>query len=226
MTAPAPTPGAPEAPPAAPPTAPPAAPAPTPAPSGQAPAPVDWDGKVESLDPKVQKMITDLRKEAGDSRTAKNAESERVKAILKAAGIDVGDEDPVKAAENSARERDEARAEARVLKVERAVEKAARTAGADEDLLTAVLAHQGHLAKLDPTAADFTAALDALVKAAVDSNPKLKTGRVPVPSSVDHAGGSGEGAHDLDAQIADATKNRDFVRAISLKRQKAYGAPA
>jgi len=64
------------------------------------------------------------------------------------------------------------------------------------------------------------------VKTAVDSNPKLKTGRAPVPSSVDHAGGSGEGAHDIDAQIEEATKNRNFARAISLKRQKAYGTTA
>lgn len=232
MTAPAApvTPDAPAAP-VAPPTAPaaPVVPAPPTTPPAAPGAPTDpfagWDGKIESLPAAAQKVITDLRKENGDTRAAKNVESERVKAILKAAGIETEDDDPVKALETARAAATASAAEARTLRVEIALSNAARTHGADESLLVAVLSHKGEIAKLDPAAADFTQTLDALVKDTVEKNPKLKGSAAPGASGIPGSGGPGP-VTDIDAQIAEATKAGNHQLAISLKRQKAYAPRA
>lgn len=134
-----------------------------------------WDGKVESLPEDVQRMIRDARKEAGDSRAAKNAADERTKAILKAAGIATEEDDPVKVLEQTKKERDDLAAENKLNKVERAAEKAGRKHGADVDELLDRQSFREQLKKLDPAAAGFEAELDALVKATVDANPKLRS---------------------------------------------------
>lgn len=152
-------------------------------------------GKVEDLPDWAQRIIRDTRKEAGDARAAgkkaaDEAQAALTKSIGKALGLIKDDEkpDPAKLTEQLTA----TQAEARTLKVERALDKAARKHGADEDLLVAVLAHNGELKKLDPTADDFTKTLDALVKTTVDANPKLKATQAAAASGVDGAGGSGE----------------------------------
>ncbi|SOD72727.1 hypothetical protein SAMN05892883_2076 [Jatrophihabitans sp. GAS493] len=231
MTAPVTPPAAPtdpQTPPTAP-TTPPAAPVTPPATVPPAPTPADvfanWDGKVETLPEAAQRIIRDARKEAGDSRTAKNAEAERVKAILAAAGIDTGDEDPVKALETARAERDQLAAEAKTLRVERALDAAARTHKADAALLTAVLAHNGELTKLDPASATFATELDALVLKAVADNPKLKDTQAASASGIPSSGGPGVPA-DIEVQIAEATKAGNHRLAIALKRQQAYASQA
>lgn len=222
MTAPAPTAGPSEATGTAPAGAPDATPA-SPAPStGQAPAAPPVASTVDDLPDWAQKALKDARAEAAKTRVESKAEADaRVKALLQAAGIETDETDPAKAADQIARERDEARSEVRSIKVERAIELAGRTAGADADLLVAVLSHKGELSKLDPAADDFAAAVKAAIDKAIADNPKLKTGQAPGASGVDHSGGSGEGAHTLDAQIAEATKAGNHGLAIALKRQAA-----
>lgn len=61
-----------------------------------------------------------------------------------------------------------------ILRVEGSVERAARKAGADEDLLVAKLARDGKLKGLDPEASDFTDKVNKLVTDAITANPRLK----------------------------------------------------
>lgn len=138
--------------------------------------------------------VRKLRDEAASHRVkAKDAETKHTQtldAIAKALGL-ASDEtpDPAKLTEQLTA----SQAEARTLKVERALGKAAHTHGADEDLLAAVLAHKGKLGNLDPTAADFATTVDALVKETVAANPKLRaTGQGPARSGGDHTGGTGQ----------------------------------
>jgi hypothetical protein len=162
---------------------------------------------VDQLPAWAQKIIRDTRKEAGDNRTkataAESAAEERVNKILEAAGIKPAGEalDPAKLTEQLSA-KDQA---IRRLTVERALDKAARKNGADEDLLTAVLAHQGALGELDPTASDFTEKLDALVKSAVGANPKLKAARAAAASGIELSGGTGEQGQITAAQLAQMT---------------------
>jgi hypothetical protein len=65
---------------------------------------------------------------------------------------------------------------------------AARTAGADEALVTAVLSHGGKLKDLDPAAADFAVKVKTLVDEAIAANPRLKLEATP---AVPAAGGRG-----------------------------------
>jgi hypothetical protein len=150
---------------------------------------VEWDGKVETLPPAAQKIIADLRKEDGDERMA----AKTLAAIQKALNPDAkGDEKPTAEALTTAlAAKDET---IRTLRVERALDKAAAAQDADADLLDAVLARKGSLKELDPSAKDFTSKLDALVKAELDANPKLKLVRAASASSANFSGGSAEGA--------------------------------
>jgi hypothetical protein len=70
------------------------------------------------------------------------------------------------------------------LLAERAVEKAARAAGGDEDLVTAWVAHKGLLKDLDPGSADFATKVAALVKTEIEGNAKLKAGDAAVTPPV------------------------------------------
>ena len=191
-------PAVPEAPPVAPPEAPPAAP-----PTGPA-------ENVDQLPDWAQKIIRDTRKEAGDNRTkaltAETAAQERVNKILEAAGIKTAEEplDAAKLTEQlSAKDQS-----IRNLTVERALDKAARKAGADEDLLDAVLTRKGALAGLDPSATDFAQQLDALVKAEVDANPKLKAARAAGASGIEQTGGTGEQGQITEQQLKTMTPDQ------------------
>lgn len=167
----------------------------------------DWDGNIDSLPPAAQKVIRDLRKEAGDNRVAKNTAEQAAeqrtqdmaRALAKAAGIELPDDkvDPEKLQKLLEEEQAKAAAkdgEARVAKIELAVLKGAPKHQADADALLDSRGFLTKIAELDPTAEDFAAKIDAAIKEAIKDNPKLKAGRAPGASGADHAGGSGEGA--------------------------------
>lgn len=218
--------------------APPAADPAPPAPAATAPpaddpappagAPAEWDGKVESLPDAAQKMIRDLRAESAERRTkltaAEQAQQDAIRALAKAAGIEIpGDTDAAPDPAQLAQELTTAQQASRQAAVELAVYKTASKHSGDPEALLDSRAFLANVATLDPTAEDFTTSVDAAIKAALDANPKLKAARPgPAASGADHSGGSGEGQHDIDAQIEAATKKGDHALAIRLKRQKAY----
>lgn len=147
------------------------------------------------------------------ARTASkdNARAEITAKLAEALGITPKEVDPAEVA----RQLTTAQSEARTLKIDREVDRAARKAGADEDLVGAVLARKGALAKLDPAADDFTKRVTELVKAEVDGNPRLKLTPDPVTpapaakgATGNFGGGSGEGGKrpGLTAAIAGALK--------------------
>lgn len=146
-------------------------------------------------------------KEALQRTKLKEAEDKHqavLDSIAKALGVKGSEEvDPAKLTEQLTA----AQAEARQLKVERAVERAARTHGADEALLTAVLAHQGKLTGFDPASDTFATDVDALVAEAVEANPRLKAETTapapagPARSGGDFSAGSGAGQPISEAQL-------------------------
>ena len=164
----------------------PADPAPA-EPSNPAPVePAAWDGKVESLPADVQKIITDLRTEAGDERVAKKT----LAAIQKALDPNASEEskpDPAKLAEQLTT----TQTEAQQVRAENAVLRTASRVGADPD---ALLDSRGFLAKLKDTDPTDTAAITALVEAAVKDNPKFRLARAADRNGTDFNGGSGEGS--------------------------------
>jgi uncharacterized protein YhaN len=181
-----------------PPAAPPAAP-PTPAAPAAAPS---WDGKVESLPADVQKLITDLRTEAGNhrvkARDAETAAQARIKAALEALGIK-NDEDPVEAAKKAAQERDSAATEAARARRELAVFKNAATHGADPARLLDSTSFLASIDGLDPSKDGEK--IDAAIKAAVESNPYLKATRAVGASGIEQTGGSGEQGQITEEQL-------------------------
>lgn len=169
-------------------------PAPAPAADPAPAVPTEWDGKVESLPDPVQKMIRDLRKEAGDRRTALTAAEQRqqdvVRAFAKAAGIELPGDEQAPNPDELTQQLTASQQAARQSAVELAVYRAAGTAGADADALLDSRRFLDSLADVDPSDA---AAITAAIQAAVGANPKLKAGRAPGASSVDHgAAGPGE----------------------------------
>lgn len=167
------------------------------------PAENGWDGKIESLDPGVQKIITDLRKEAGDNRvkakTATDQQQNILAAIAKAAGIDVpGDQpDPEKLAQSLTEAQTKAATAAREL----AIFKSAATAGADPSRLLDSNAFMTSVAGLDPNDGQ---AIQAAINAAVAANPLLKASQAAAASGTE-LGGTGETGQITEAQLAQMT---------------------
>lgn len=172
-----------------------------------------WDGKVESLPADAQKMIRDLRQENGTRRTALTAaeqkQQEVVRAFAKAAGIPLPDDQAAPDPAQLTEQLTAAQQAQRQTAVELAVYRTASKHQGDPDALLDSRSFLTAVENLDPTAADFAAQVDAAIKAAVDSNPKLKAGRVPGASGADHPGGSGE-THD---PAASARPGVDRIRA-------------
>lgn len=170
--------------------APPADPAPAPAPAPADPAPATWnpdawDGKVETLPSAAQKIITDLRKEAGDERVAKKT----LDAILKTINPDGGEEAPDPAA--LAQQLTAAQQERRSTAIELAIHKTAAQHGGNPAALTDSRAFLAKVADLDPTAEDFTQKVTDAAKAAVTENPTLKATQVVTKSGSEIPGGPG-----------------------------------
>jgi len=152
-----------------------AAPAPTPA-VPAAPAVAKFDPNDPAIKAHLDKVLADERKriateEGGKARdnARAGARDEALTKIAEALGIKPAEVDPAKVAADLT----SAQAEVRTLRIDRAIDVAARAAKADEQLVGAVLLRAGKLATLDPAAADFTAKVEALVKEAVAANPRL-----------------------------------------------------
>ena len=197
------------------------------APTAQAPTATAETGKVEDLPEWAQKIIRDSRDEAGKARTtakanaAAEARTALAQEIGKALGLVKDDEtpDPAKLTEQLTA----TQAQARQAAIELAVYKAAGKHSGDPVAILDSRAFLASVQALDPNGSDFNTAVDAAIKAAVDGNPKLKsTAPAAGASTVQHAGGSGEAARTLDAQIEEARKAGKHELAISLQRQKAY----
>ena len=110
--------------------------------------------------------------EGAKARTGskENARQETLAEIAKMLGLGPKESiDPHQIAQQLAA----AQAEARDLKIGAAVDRAARALRADDELVGAVLARAGKLTGLDPSADDFATKVEALVKAAVEANPRL-----------------------------------------------------
>lgn len=165
-----------------------------------------WDGKVESLDPAVQKMITDLRGEAAASRTnakataAQEAEAALAQKIGQALGL-VKDGDDAPKPEELTAQVATSQAAARAAQVELAVYKAAAAANADPQALLDSRSFLDAVKDADP--ADATAITAAITKAITD-NPRLKATQAAARSGGDLAGGTGEGRSKTPMSLADA----------------------
>lgn len=149
---------------------------------------------------KARAEIERLRRENGAERTnakakaADEARAELAQTIGKALGLVKDDKTPVDPAEITKQLAD-AQAAQRTTAVELAVYRTATDHGGDPNALLDSRAFLAKVSDLDPSAADFTAQVAAAVKAAVADNPKLKaTAQAAAASTVDHAGGSGEGS--------------------------------
>ncbi len=163
--------------------------------------------KVEDLPEWAQKLIKDTRSEAAGHRTkaaaAEAAQAETLSKIAVALGLKTDDKpDPAKLTEQLTA----AQQAQRSALVELAVYKAAGKHSGDPVAILDSRAFLASVTDLDPSGSDFTAKVDAAIKAAVDGNPKLKaTAPAAGASTVQHAGGSGEGAvkpKNLDEAIA------------------------
>lgn len=147
-----------------------------PTPPAVPPTPAPFDPA--SLSPEAQAWIAEERKriaaqEGGKARDVArdNARKEALAAFNAAMGIEDGK--PVDPAQ-VAQELTQARAEARTLRIDQAIDRAAREAKADGDIVGALLAKAGKLADLDPgKGAEFATAVKALVDEIVRSNPRV-----------------------------------------------------
>jgi hypothetical protein len=209
------------------PAAPPVPQPPTPPPPGQDPA-----AEVARL----TKELEAARAEAAKTRvTAKeNAAKEAREALLKQLS---GDAPEVLTPEQLQQQLAEARTQgttaqqaAAAAAIELSVFRTAQRLGANADALldSRTFCDQIDALDIDPTdTAAFTAAVTEKVNAALAANPALRAGPTAGRSGGDMGGGSGsgDGALTIDAQIAEATKRRDFAAVIRLKRQRAAQTP-
>lgn len=227
MTAPTPEPTPPPAAPA--PAIPPAAPAaPTPPvtppatpPAPSAPAANPWD------DPEAAKAeIEKLRRENGSARTtakaqaAEEARKELAASLSKILDPDAAPLDPAKLTESLTT----SQTETRQARVELAVFRNVGTVGDPIALLDST-SFLRSLEAVDPNDAE---AVVTAIATAVAANPRLgaatpATPRTPAP--LPGQGGSGGGAPDQAALIAEATAKGDWQTAIALETQKLATAP-
>ncbi|UWM52077.1 hypothetical protein N0X72_25365 [Streptomyces carpaticus] len=154
--------------PAAPQTGDPATPpAPAPAPAGPQTTPPA---------PPAGQLLADATT-AAETATAERDQALAALDAIRAAlnpGAEGGDQDPARLAESAAAARDQALADVRRLTVELAAHQAAATHGADPARLLDSRAVARQLADLDPADQGFAAALDTVIKTAVDGNPTLR----------------------------------------------------
>jgi hypothetical protein len=142
-------------------------------------------------------MIHDLRSEAAANRTkatsAETGRQETMDAIAKALGLK-GDDDPAKAAQTAAEERDAAKSVAKNLAVENAVLRMANKQGANPESLTDSRAFMRQLEAIDPAADDFAEKVEEAIKTALKANPALKAQAALVAAPARSGGPVGGGA--------------------------------
>jgi hypothetical protein len=182
--------------------------APEPAAAAGPPAPAPATPPPESVDALpdfAQKMIRELRVEAAANRTkatsAEQTRQETMDAIAKALGLK-GDDDPAKAAQTAADERDAAKTVAKNLSVENAVLRMAVKHGADPESLTDSRSFMRQLEAIDPAADDFAEKVGEAIKAALEVNPALKAqGAAPVAPA--RSGGPVGGGAAVSGQVTE-----------------------
>lgn len=183
-------------------------------PGGDKPKPASQPKPGKTYD---EKYVKGLRGEAATARTQMKSLTDAILGVLDPEGRKAGEKlDPAQLTEQLTK----TQLENRTLKIERALDKAARNHKADEDLLVAWLAHKGQLKDLDPASDDFASQLDELVAEAVKKNPKLKADTGPTPparSGADFTGGGEKRADSAPQSIDDHRSLRRKRREVDLK---------
>lgn len=184
-------------------------------------------GKGLPDDPDALKaMIADLRKENAASRTnakaqaADEARQALVQELGKALGLVKDGEDAPKPEELTAQVQ-AAQQAAREAAIELAVYRGASKHQGDPDALLDSRTFLEKVAALDPKAEDFTTKIDAAIKDAVDTNPKLKATLAAARSGNDFTGGTGEGriTPERFKAMTPAEKNQLYINDPALYRQ-------
>lgn len=165
---------------------------------------------VDELPEWAQKIIRDTRSEAANHRTKANeataAQQATLDAIAKALGLknDDGEDEGPKPEELTAQVQ-AAQAQAREAAVQLAVYRTASKHDGDPDALLDSRTFLAKVADLDPSADDFGTKVDQAIKAAVDTNPKLKASQAGAHrSGQDLTGGTGEGRTRTPQSLTDA----------------------
>jgi hypothetical protein len=234
-TAPAPTPPEPTAP-AQPATPEPAEPAPATEPKGKTPK---FEGEFDPA--KFEKLVENLRGDVEAEKAKRTAAETKaaddqaafMKKVAAAFGIETDEAKPptpeelAKQLDEARGETKESRAQARQTQVELAVYKTAGTHGGDPDALLDSRSFANAIAKLDPSAADFSEAVGKAVKAAVDSNAKLAAKAPETKPEPTPAGGAPmEGAPGSKRQLGAADvarmKPAQIAQAVKEGRLNAY----
>lgn len=180
---------------------PPAPPAPAP---GTPPTPPAAGATDVTQTPEYRAAVAKAAADA-DAKARLAAKDNARQELLKELGTALGMA-PAKATDPAqvAQEAAALKAENAELRAKLAVGDAARKHDADADMVTAMLAHKGLLKGLDPAAADYASKVEALVKAEVEGNPKLKNGTAAPTltpgNSGPAAGGMGRGAGEQGAR--------------------------
>lgn len=189
-------PAAPPAPtPAPPPAAPPAPTQPPAPPAPAAPAPPAAGQEVKDLPDWAQKIITDARKEAGDARVqGKTAADAAQKELTDKLAVALGlKPDAATDPAELAKQVEASQAEAKTNAVQLAVFQQAAKHQGDPAALLDSNSFMAKVAALDHKAADFATKVEAAIKEAVTSNPKLKAALAAGVSGGQFTGGPGEG---------------------------------
>jgi hypothetical protein len=127
------------------------------------------------VDPAAEQRATAAEQAAQQAQAERDELLGALRKVLDPSGA-AGEQDPAKLAEQATSERDQALAEARRLRVELAAHQAAHKNGADPARLLDSRTVAAQLEALDPTDAKFGEKLDALIAAAVETNPLLRVG--------------------------------------------------
>lgn len=207
---------------------PPATPTPAP-PTPQPPATPQAGPDPGAEIARLEKELAAARKEAGAARVnakeqaAKDARAELLRQLSGDAEQPLTPEQLQQQLADARTRGTTAQQAAAAAAIELSVYRTAQRLGANAEALldSRAFCDQVDAIDVDPTdTAAFTAAVTERVNAALAANPTLRAmnaGR----SGGDFGGGSGAAALDIDQQIEEATKKRDFARVIALKRQRA-----
>lgn len=171
----------PPAPPADPPQPPAGPPAGPPADPPQPPADTDWQAEAEKW-----KGLARKHEDRAKANAAAAGKAAKFDQFVKALGGDGGTPPDPAELQSALAERDEM---LWAMRLERTVERAARSAGADPELTAAVMFHSGVLDDLDPNADGFDDQVAEAVKKAVESNPKLADAAPPATGGGGSSGG-------------------------------------
>lgn len=152
------------------------------APQDTTPASADTTQEEDPRITKANKEAASYRRQLRDTEKDRDAKAAKLDDLLKRVAALTGQPEEVPLEEQLAAAQarlEEAENANRTMRVESLVTAAARTKGADSNLLLAVLNQQGALAALDPAADDAATQVDALITAAVEQYPQLVAQEAP-----------------------------------------------